>query len=67
MAAPHVTGVVARYLQSHPRATPAQVSAGVLGASTRGKVKDAQGSPDRLVFVAPPGSVTVTTRRGAVG
>jgi subtilisin family serine protease len=35
MATPHVTGVAALYLQTHPRATPDKVSRAVLGQTTK--------------------------------
>ncbi|HYP45000.1 MAG TPA: S8 family serine peptidase [Propionibacteriaceae bacterium] len=52
MAAPHVTGVVARYLQRYPRATPAQTASALLGAATPSTVKDPLGSPNKLLYVA---------------
>jgi len=57
MAAPHVTGVVARYLQAYPVATPAQVSTALLSAATRDKVKDTDGSPNRMLYAALQGPV----------
>jgi len=55
MAAPHVTGAVARYLEDHPTATPAQVSAAIVDAATPGVVGGAgAGSPNLLLHVAPP-------------
>ena len=36
MAAPHVTGIIARYLQTHPTATPAQVKVALLAAAKPG-------------------------------
>jgi subtilisin family serine protease len=54
MAAPHVTGVVARYLQNHRAATPAQVSQAIIAATTKHAVLDPMGSPNRLLFAAPP-------------
>lgn len=53
MAAPHVTGAVARYLDTHRDATPGQVTTALKAASTTGKVQHAAGSPDRLLYVAP--------------
>jgi len=40
MATPHVTGTAALYLQVHPQATPAEVTAGLLEGSTPDKVKN---------------------------
>ncbi|MBX3712086.1 MAG: S8 family peptidase [Lysobacter sp.] len=55
MAAPHVAGAAALYLASNPTATPAQVTAAILGNSTPNKVIDAgSGSPNRLLFIPPP-------------
>jgi subtilisin family serine protease len=54
MATPHVVGLVARYLQTHLTATPAQATAAVLAAATTKAVHDPQGSPNRLLFAAPP-------------
>ena len=57
MAAPHVAGVVALYLESNPTATQADVNAALLGAASAGKVQDAQGAPDLMVysyFTEPP-------------
>lgn len=54
MATPHVTGAAARYLQGHRDATPAGVSAALLGAATTGVVGNPAGSPNRLLYVAPP-------------
>lgn len=54
MAAPHVTGVAARYLGQHPTATPAEVTRYLLDNATRGRVTSAgEGSPDLLLH-APP-------------
>lgn len=56
MAAPHVAGVVARFLQTYPAATPTQVWAGILNAANTaattgwGGVTDPQpGSPNVLL------------------
>ena len=68
MATPHVTGAVARYLQDHPRSTPAQTVAALTKAATRGAVGRRSGAPDRLLYLAPPATapgrptgVSVTT------
>jgi subtilisin family serine protease len=53
MAAPHVTGVVAVYLESHPAATPAEVSAALLAAATRDRLAPGgmlPNTPNRLLF-----------------
>jgi hypothetical protein len=51
MAAPHVTGGVARYLQDHRSATPAQVRTALVGDATGGALKDVRGSPNRLLYL----------------
>ena len=51
MAAPHVAGVVAQYLQSNRSASPATVRSALVGISTVGVVRNpGQGSPNRLLF-----------------
>jgi subtilisin family serine protease len=51
MAAPHVAGVAALYLQTHTTATPAAVAAALTGNATTGAVTDAgTGSPNLLLF-----------------
>jgi aqualysin 1 len=51
MAAPHVTGVVALYLESHRTASPATVRSALVGNSTTGVViNPGQESPNRLLF-----------------
>lgn len=54
MAAPHVTGIVARMLQADPTLTPAQVSAKLASSATTGRITDRAGSPNRLAYLAPP-------------
>jgi subtilisin family serine protease len=68
MAAPHVTGVVARYQQTHPHSTPAQTTAALVGAATTRRVQDRAGSPDRLLYAAarptaPGAPARVTARK----
>jgi hypothetical protein len=50
MAAPHVAGVVALYLEGNPTATPGAVAQALLSVATPGKITDAQGSPNVLLF-----------------
>jgi subtilisin family serine protease len=51
MAAPHVAGVAALFLQGNPGSTPAQVASAIINNSTTGKVTSAgTGSPNRLLF-----------------
>ena len=55
MAAPHVAGVAALVLSADPGATPAGVSATLLGGATTGRLSGiGTGSPDRLLFSTPP-------------
>jgi subtilisin family serine protease len=64
MAAPHVAGVAAVYLQTHPTANPAEVGAALLGNATAGKVANpGSGSPNRLlysIFTPPAGAPPCT-------
>ena len=51
MAAPHVSGVVALYLQNHRTASPATVRSAIVGNSTSGIIRNpGQESPNRLLF-----------------
>jgi subtilisin family serine protease len=51
MAAPHVAGVAARFLQNFPNATPAQVANSLVNDATNGVVVNAgPGSPNKLLF-----------------
>jgi subtilisin family serine protease len=57
MAAPHVAGVAALYLQGSPTATPAQVADAIVSMATPGRlVGIGDGSPNRLLFngLTPP-------------
>ncbi|GAA5159161.1 S8 family peptidase [Ornithinimicrobium tianjinense] len=50
MASPHVAGAVALYLEDNPTASPATVSAAVLGQATTGRLTSiGTGSPNRLL------------------
>jgi subtilisin family serine protease len=51
MAAPHVAGVAALYVASHPGATPQQVRDALVANATSGAVKNGgAGSPNTLLF-----------------
>ena len=50
MAAPHVAGAAALYLQRHPAATVQQVTQAILSGATRTTVADAMGSPNVVLF-----------------
>ncbi|GGM23558.1 MULTISPECIES: S8 family peptidase [Micromonospora] len=54
MAAPHVTGWLARYRQSNPTATLATAKSALIAAATTGVViNPGPGSPNRLLYAAP--------------
>jgi len=51
MAAPHVAGVAALYLESNPSASPAAVAQGITGSATSGIMTNlASGSPNKLLY-----------------
>lgn len=52
MAAPHVTGAVAMYLERHPTATPAQVQAALISSATKDKVTNVSSKWPRLLLLA---------------
>ena len=63
MAAPHVAGAAALFLQGDPQASPAAVSEAITSSATTGKVvRPGTGSPNRLLFVGTqsPGSYSLT-------
>lgn len=69
MAAPHVAGVAALYLQGNPTATPSDVASTIIGGATPGVVISAgTGSPNLLLYSLlgsatpppPPPSATIT-------
>ena len=52
MASPHVAGAAALYLGLHPSATPAEVSAALVKASTPGKIKNpGTNTVNKLLYV----------------
>ncbi|MEU4625494.1 S8 family peptidase [Actinoplanes sp. NPDC023801] len=66
MAAPHVAGAAALILDAYPAWTPAQVQARLIADSTKDRVTDRAGSPNRLLFVpAPPKAPVIATSQTA--
>jgi serine protease len=53
MAAPHVAGVAALFLEANPTASPAAVASAVLNSAATGRISDALGSPNRLLYSYP--------------
>lgn len=52
MAAPHVAGAIALYLEAHPSAAPNEVTAAILNAATRGVVQGpVEGAPNLLLYM----------------
>jgi len=67
MAAPHVAGAVARYLQTNALATPAQIDDFLSSQGTQGGVFDARSTNDDLLYISSVDSdVTVPTVVGRV-
>jgi subtilisin family serine protease len=76
MSTPHVVGVAARYLQTHPAAAPAEVADYINGRATPGIVTDALSINNRLLYMdggldtgpppPPPSPVTPTITGGQV-
>jgi aqualysin 1 len=53
MAAPHVTGAVAKYLEGHPIATPAEVNDSILAYTTKSVVRNAWSTARHLLYTRP--------------
>ncbi len=67
MAAAHVAGVAALYLETRTGASPSDVQAALIAASTPGAVKSAGlGSPNRLLY-SPPGGSWVSDESALTG
>jgi subtilisin family serine protease len=67
MAAPHVAGAVARYLEAQPGAPPTQVRAAIDAATDPGVTGRAPGDPDRLLFLEPPPPPCTPPPAGIIG
>ena len=66
MATPHVAGAAALYLETHPAASPAEVSAAILGAATQNVLTGVPaGSPNRLLFMGDPATALTPPSGGA--
>ncbi|MGV8930743.1 MAG: S8 family serine peptidase [Luteimonas sp.] len=50
MASPHAAGAAALYLALNPNSTPAETTLALIKLTSSGKVTDAAGSPNRLLF-----------------
>ena len=75
MAAPHVAGVAALYLQGTPSATPAAVANAIIGTASSGKISSiGSGSPNLLLYsllsggggTTPPPPPSGTTYTGSL-
>jgi PKD repeat protein len=55
MATPHVTGVAALYLQSHPNATPQQLRDALYAATLKGVVTNSNTTNNHLLYSPPSG------------
>lgn len=57
MASPHAAGAAALYLETHPAATPAEVTQAIVSGATAGRVVNAgAGSPNLLLYVGGSGT-----------
>ncbi|HWS32686.1 MAG TPA: S8 family peptidase [Actinoplanes sp.] len=66
MATPHVAGAAALILDAYPSWSPAKVQAKLIADSTKGKVTDRKGTPNRLLYVpAPPKPAVIATGQTA--
>ncbi|EIE20313.1 subtilisin-like protein [Coccomyxa subellipsoidea C-169] len=67
MAAPHVAGVAAIYLQDHPQAQPAEVKSVLIAAATKATLNlsgSRPGTPNRLLYSNLQGNDFVTASSG---
>ncbi len=65
MASPHVAGAAALYLSVHPSASPSTVKNALLANSTYGHVKNAAGSPNRIIYTGFIASASGSTNEPA--
>jgi serine protease len=67
MSSPHVAGAAALYLQSHPTATPDEVTQALLTSSTTGALTYlGPGSPNRLLYIGAQSSTPVPVNSAPV-
>ncbi len=69
MAAPHVAGAVALYLEGNPAATPAAVAAAITGGATPGRITGMSSpqTPNLLLYTRLAGSGSGASRGGGHG
>jgi subtilisin family serine protease len=60
MAAPHIAGAAALYLETHPAASPAEVTNAIRSAATQGVVTDIDGTTPNLFIFTGSSSPTPT-------
>jgi hypothetical protein len=70
MAAPHVAGVAALYLQAFGSQTPATVAGAITSNATTSVITDPAGSPNRLLYsgflLTPPAPATLTANPSSI-
>ena len=68
MAAPHVAGAAALYLESHPHDSPANVASALSAAATQAQITQiGAGSPNLLVFTGDPATAQPSPISGGGG
>jgi subtilisin family serine protease len=68
MAAPHVAGAAALYLESHPLDSPANVASSLLTAATQAQItRLGAESPNLLVFTGDPSTAQPSPISGGSG
>jgi subtilisin family serine protease len=68
MAAPHVAGAAALYLESHPLDSPANVASALSAAATQAQITNlGSGSPNLLVFTGDPATAQPSPISGGGG
>ena len=68
MAAPHVAGAAALYLETHPLASPANVASALSATATQAQITNVgAGSPNLLVFTGDPATAQPSPISGGGG